>query len=92
MATYTYTDGVAASAGYPSEDYATNLETTRLNVSKLLAEITANPKPSYNVNGQAVNWTEYHKMLTETLSRLNKLIAEGEVDATPFEEVSQGFS
>lgn len=88
---FTHTDGVEASAGFPTEDYSTNLITTRLNVSKRLSEITSNPKPSYSVNGQTVQWAAYHNMLTETLARLNKLIAEGEVDTEPFEIHSQGI-
>jgi hypothetical protein len=75
-----------------TEDYPTNLATTRLKISKLLIEITSNPKPSYVVNGQDVKWTEYQKMLMEQLKALNDLIEAGEVDPTPFEIRSVGIT
>ena len=83
--------GTAATT-VPSDDYLTNLETTRSNIAKRLVEITQDPKPSYMVNGQSVQWTAYHRLLTEMLERLNKMIQAGEVDATPFEEHMQAFS
>ncbi len=75
-----------------STDYVTNLETTRLRVSQRLAEVHANPKPSYSVNGQTIQWSGYCNMLTESLARLNKLIEQGEVDDEPFEIASQGIT
>ncbi len=89
---FSFNDGVEASAGFPTEDYATNLTTTRLNVSKRLSEITSSPKPSYDVNGQEVSWTEYQKMLLDMLAQLNKAIAVGEVDPEPFEILSRGIT
>jgi len=89
--TFIFTDGVPSSAGFPSEDYATNLETTRLNISKLIVELTENPKPSYSVNGQTIQWSAYMNMLTESLKRIKALIVEGEIDTEPFEITSQGI-
>ena len=31
-----------------------------------LAEITASPKPTYDIDGQKVEWEKYHTMLTKT--------------------------
>lgn len=70
--------------------YAENLATTRDQIAERLVEITASPKPSYNVNGQAVSWTEYFRTLTEQLDKLNELIATG--DGTPVEVLSQGYT
>jgi hypothetical protein len=34
----------------------------------LIATITANPKPTYDVDGQSVAWTEYLRRLQETVA------------------------
>jgi len=72
--------------------YISNLEEARDNAASTLASITANPKPNYTVNGQSVQWSEYSKMLTNLIDRLNKLIAAGEVDEEPFEIISRGIT
>lgn len=72
--------------------YLDNLTQTRLQISQQLAAVTAAPKPSYSVNGQQVSWTEYTRMLTEQLTKINAAIAAGEADAAPFEVISQGFT
>ena len=47
----------------------------------LIAAITANPKPTYEVDGQRVAWTEYLRRLQETAAWCDeRLAAEG-----PFE-------
>jgi hypothetical protein len=89
MSDFTTNDGVPASAGYPSEDYGDNLTTSRLNISKRIVEITANPKPSYSVNGQTVQWSAYLRMLIDKLDTIDLLV---EKDNAPFEIVSQGFT
>lgn len=66
--------------------YLENLTTARDNYASILASISASPKPSYNVEGQAFSWTEYQKFLTEMVSGLNTQIAAGE----PFEFVTEG--
>ncbi len=68
--------------------YLENLTTARDQIAANLVEITANPKPSYDVDGQRFEWTDYFKALTDQLSKMNELINGGE----PFEEVSQGYS
>jgi len=72
--------------------YIDDLKTTREQVAARLKEITAEQKPSYSVNGQTVQWSAYHNMLSEQLARLNKLIAEGDGDGSPVEIVSQGYT
>jgi len=73
-------------------DYTDNLVEARENAAARLKEVLANPKPSYSVNGQTVQWSAYCNMLTETISRLNRLIAEGEPDGMPVEIISQGYT
>lgn len=47
----------------------------------LIVSITANPKPSYEVDGQRVAWTEYLRRLQETVAWCDeRMAAEG-----PFE-------
>ncbi len=53
-----------------------------------IAEITAAPKPSYNVDGQRVDWGDYLKLLQATVDWCNEKLA-GEA---PFEIRSQAFS
>jgi hypothetical protein len=72
--------------------YLTSLTDARDKAAARLAEALASPKPSYMVNGQSVQWSAYCNMLTETIGRLNRLIAEGDVDGTPVEIVSQGYT
>ncbi len=68
--------------------YQENLTTARDNFATKLAEVSASPKPTYNIDGQSVSWTEYYKFLSEQIQSLNKQINEAE----PFEEISQGIT
>lgn len=68
--------------------YIDDLTTARDNFAAKLAEVSAAPKPSYNIDGQQVSWTEYYKFLSEQVERLNQQISGGE----PFEEVSTGIT
>ena len=54
---------------------AEQLATIKSQVLANLVTITAGPKPSYNIDGQQISWTEYHKMLTEQLKEINALLA-----------------
>jgi hypothetical protein len=47
----------------------------------LIATITANPKPTYDVDGQSVAWTEYLRRLQETVAWCDARLAAEE----PFE-------
>lgn len=53
-----------------------------------MAEITAAPKPSYEIDGQNVAWAEYLKQLQKTVDWCNQVLASEE----PFEFRSQGYS
>ena len=77
----------AAEAG----DYATELVTIRDQLVARIKEITESPKPSYNVNGQQIGWTEYLDSLMDKLAKINALIAAGEPDTGPWEETMQVF-
>jgi hypothetical protein len=68
--------------------YIDDLTTARNNFASKLAEVSASPKPTYNIDGQSVSWTEYYRFLSEQVERLNKQINDGE----PFEEVSMGIT
>lgn len=54
----------------------------------LLAELTANPKPSYTIDGQSVSWDDYLARLQATVDWCNAKLA-GE---DPFEVHSQGIT
>ena len=43
-------------------------------VSERFIEITKNPKPSYNIDGQEVSWGEYLNQLTKSMESLKKQI------------------
>jgi len=67
----------------------TDLEQLRTIKSQALAqlvELRANPKPSYQIDGQQVAWTEYLRQLQLTVDWCdNKLAA-----AEPFEYTTRG--
>lgn len=68
--------------------YLENLTTARDNIAARLAEITAQPKPSYDVDGQRVEWNDYFKALTDQLAKLTETIN----GASIYEEQSIGYS
>jgi hypothetical protein len=41
----------------------------------MIAELTASPKPSYNVDGQSMQWTDYLKQLRATVEWCDQQIA-----------------
>jgi len=53
----------------------------------MIAEMTANPKPSYNIDGQSVQWTEYLKQLRTTVEWCDQQIARSE---SGIEEITVG--
>jgi hypothetical protein len=63
-----------------------DLVTARDNAAKMLAEITASPKPSYAVHGHNFSWMEYQSFLVKTVENINRMLAQGQ----PFEIVSRG--
>lgn len=53
-----------------------------------IAEITAEPKPSYSIDGQQVSWTAYLAQLQQTVQWCNQQL----VGQDPFEEHTQAHS
>ena len=53
-----------------------------------MAEITAQPKPTYNIDGQMIAWGDYLKQLQQTVDWCNDKLA-GE---TPCEFQTQGYT
>ena len=54
----------------------------------LLAELTAQPKPTYDLDGQQISWNEYLARLQATVDWCERKLAGEE----PFEIHSQGFT
>lgn len=50
------------------------LTTIQQNILTQIADITANPKVSYSVDGQSVSWSEYNRLLWDMLDNCNKQI------------------
>jgi hypothetical protein len=65
------------------EDLATIAE----NIRAILVEITANPKPSYSINGKSVSWESYKTSLMNDLRSLREMSNED-----PFEISSIGYT
>jgi len=55
----------------------------------MIAEITANPKPSYNIDGQSVQWTDYLKQLQAIVEWCDQQMARSEPG---IEEITIGDS
>jgi len=66
-----------------------NLETARDNVTALLADLSAHPKPTYSLDGESYSWESYFSMLCGQLETLNKQI---QVLGGPFEIKSSGLT
>jgi hypothetical protein len=62
--------------------------TIRSQTLALIAELTTQPKPSYQIDGQSVAWSDYLKQLQDTVAWCEQQIP----DQTPVEIRSQGFS
>jgi len=67
-----------------AEQYAT-IKTQTL---ALLVAMTTDPKPTYNIDGQMVDWAGYQKALEAKVEWCDKMLA-GEA---PFEIHSQGYT
>ncbi len=62
------------------------IQTIKSQTLALVAQITADPKPSYSVDGQKVSWSEYLARLQATVDWCERKLAGQE----PFEIHSQG--
>lgn len=49
-----------------------NVNASILNITALIQSITANPQPSYSLDGQSVSWSEYLSSLIERLESLQE--------------------
>ena len=53
-------------------------QTIKSQTLSLIADLTLNPKPSYNVDGQSVLWTDYLKQLRVVVEWCDQQIAQSE--------------
>jgi hypothetical protein len=67
---------------------ATTIATIKGQTLAVMAEITAQPKPTYQIDGQMIAWGDYLSQLQRTVDWCNEKLA-GEA---PFEVQSQGYS
>jgi hypothetical protein len=68
-------------------DSLEQLKTIRLQTLARIAEITAEPKPSYSIDGQSVSWNDYLKTLRDTVAWCDRMMnAEN-----PGCEISRGY-
>jgi hypothetical protein len=64
------------------------IETIKSLALAQLVELRANPKPSYNLGGQAVSWESYLASLEHTVDWCDAKLTASE----PYEIVSRGVS
>jgi len=67
---------------------AETLATIKSNLLERIAEVTAEAKPNYNIDGQSVSWQSYLDSLWAKVKEIDQQIALTE----PYEEVSQGIT
>lgn len=67
--------------------YQDDLITARDNIAAQIASITANPKPSYSIDGQSVSWGEHFNNLMSQLKELESAVQRA---GGPFEVRSWG--
>jgi hypothetical protein len=80
--------GGSGSGSAASGTYLADLVATRDNIAIQLADLTANPKPTYSIDGQEVDWDTHFRTLSERLESLNRAIQAAE----PFEIHTTGYS
>ena len=66
---------------------ATDLQTAYNNLCARIADVTANPKVSYTIDGRTYNWTEYLAMLIQNRAPLKQAIQD---ELGPFEYSMRG--
>ena len=67
---------------------AEQIATIKTQTLARIAEITAEPKPSYEIDDQKIAWSDYLKQLRQTVDWCNEKLA-GE---SPFEFHSRGYT
>ncbi len=65
-----------------------HLRTIKSQTLALVAELTANPKPTYTLDGQTVSWNDYLASLQATVDWCERKLAGEE----PFEIHSRGIT
>ena len=70
---------------------AANLQTALNNTAERLADLTANPKPSYSVDGESWSWSEYLSMLIDKQEALRKAL-QAATNGGAFEVRSRGLT
>jgi hypothetical protein len=65
-----------------------HVRTIKSQTLALIAELTANPKPTYSLDGQTVSWNDYLAALQATVDWCERKLAGEE----PFEIHSQGIT
>jgi hypothetical protein len=66
-----------------------NLYTTLTQIDQQLADMTANPKPSYGIDGKSVQWGEHFRNLLEARKQIIDAIIQAE---GPYEHIINGAS
>ena len=64
------------------------IRTIKSQTLAIIAELTANPKPTYYIDGQTVSWNDYLANLQATVDWCERKLAGQE----PFEIRSQGIT
>ena len=67
---------------------AAQIATIKRQTLALLAEITANPKPTYDIDGQKFSWGQYLKQLQDTVLWCDQQAAA----SAPVEVRTQGYT
>ena len=65
---------------------AEQIATIRSNLLSALATESANPKPSYNIDGQQVDWNGYRTAILGQIAALNALLSSA---TGAFEEIGE---
>lgn len=65
------------------------LQTALDNIDTMILEISKDPLPDYNIDGQNVSWSDYFEMLTEQRSKLQALVQQANRGNVPMQQVTQ---
>ena len=66
------------------------LAIVRTQVISLIAELTLSPKPSYTIDGQKVDWTDYLEMLLRQVAQVDAAILA--IESDPYEFTSTMYT
>lgn len=67
---------------------ADTIKTIKTQLLQIKLDLTAQPKPTYTIDGQTVQWTEYLAQVNKEIEWCDKQLAGEE----PFEIHSQGYT